>query len=160
MEPNKFTIEGHNRFYDYWDAKRQGRMAPTKADIILDDIPSFLPHLFIYEVLKDPLDFKLVVMGDMLITMMKMDGRGKKLGKVIEGRPNSEGIRRLFVQVVETCDYSYGIQSDIWSENEFYDCYRLLLPLSDDGKTVDHIIGCAFFPLRRARNDPDHLPSD
>ncbi len=50
--------------FRYWDGKRQGRPVPARGDLDpVIEIPTLLPHIILFDVRRDPLDFRFRLVG-------------------------------------------------------------------------------------------------
>lgn len=50
--------------YRYWDSRRRGRKAPMRADLDpVIDVPKLVPHIILFDVRRDPLDFRFRLVG-------------------------------------------------------------------------------------------------
>ena len=50
--------------YRYWDSRRQGRVCPGRQDVDpLIDIPALVPHIILFDVRLEPLDFRFRLVG-------------------------------------------------------------------------------------------------
>jgi len=137
------------RLYDYWEQKRAGRRAPRRAEIDPTEIPELLAHMFICDVLRDPLDYRYVLSGTELTGAFGMDFRGKKFAEIFSG-PSATEIRREYDKVVETWGPVVTTHDASWIDKEFLTYSRLLLPLSEDDKVVSKLFGAAFFDGAKA----------
>ena len=137
------------QLYDYWDEKRAGRRAPQRADIDPTEIPQLLANMFICDVLRDPLDYRYVLSGTELTRAFGMDLKGKTFAEVFSG-PSAAAIRAVYDSVVETWEPRLTVHDASWIDKEFLTYSRLLLPLSEDGKTVSKLFGAAYFDGAKA----------
>lgn len=144
----KFNDVGHNRLYQYWNAARGDRFAPARADFDPVDVPYLLPNLYIYKVLTDPLDYELTLLGTKMVEMMGRDATGQRLDQVISGLEGVAHMRKEYDRVYTTREFVYSEVAAAWVGRDYIMYRRLLLPFSDDGKTVNRILGCAFFTIK------------
>src|SRR5688500_16016109 len=49
--------------FDYWDERRRGRVAPSRADIDPLDLVEVLPRVMLADVSTDPMDFRYRLSG-------------------------------------------------------------------------------------------------
>lgn len=69
----------------YWEQRRAGRIAPSRADIDpLDVPPSVLPHLLLIDVERDPVDFRYRLAGTAADTI---HGQSLKGVRILDLRP-------------------------------------------------------------------------
>lgn len=144
FDPNMIDDRRQRRVFDYWAAARGKRMAPTRADIDPTGLPKLLASLYLYKVLRDPLDYEVVLMGTKLVDVLGHDFTGELLSDIFKD-PDFANRKVVYDRVVETGDPHYSIQDAAWTQKEYYSYSRLILPLSEDGETIDRIFGCVLF---------------
>lgn len=144
LDISNFLDEGHQKLFDYWNDKRQKRKAPARKDIDPLEIHSLLPHIFMFDVYRDPLDFKMRLHGTKLAEVMGRDCTGLMFDQIYEGE-TAEALRIEYTQTAENFEISYSEHSGLWMEKSYVHYRRLLLPLSDDGEVVNILLGCSFF---------------
>lgn len=50
--------------YRYWESRRNGRLMPARADLDpLIDVPALVPNIMLFDVRRDPLDFRWRLLG-------------------------------------------------------------------------------------------------
>ena len=128
------------QLYDYWDGKRAGRAMPARRDLDPIEIPRLLQHLILLDVTHDPLRFQVRLYGTAVAQLRGRDLTGRFLyenGVTAIGRQT----RRWNLWTVEERRPTYraGDFTDI-SDGRMGTYYRLGLPLSDDGETVDMLM--------------------
>jgi hypothetical protein len=144
----KVDSEVHDAAFAYWLSKRPGRGIPLRRDIDPLEIPQLLKHLVILDVLREPLDFRYRLIGDYVQAHFRAGLKGQSFREVEGKGPGStlwDGVRK----VVETGIPRYGRASYAGPEPDIDTVNDLLLPLSEDGRTVSQILMVAEF-LRRA----------
>lgn len=135
------------RLYEYWDEKRGRRIAPARADIDPVDIPDILPNLFIYrlEWADDGTPHYLMrLFGTALVEAFGRDLTGMEFDDIFGG-PEYEVMRLEYDTVARTAAPLCVRHDANWIERDHVVYERMLLPLSDDEKTVDRLIGAAYF---------------
>jgi|TARA_R110002072_G_scaffold123048_12_gene258127 hypothetical protein len=134
--------------YGYWQDKRAGRLAPTRADIDPLDFPGILPNIFLFKVLRrqdsPELDFQASLMGTRLVQHMGRDDTGKGFAEIFRGAP-AVTMKVFYDRVAQTGEVCYSQLDASWMDKKYLFYERLLLPLSDDGVTVNRLIGCSLF---------------
>jgi hypothetical protein len=140
--------------YTYWSAKRGQRVMPSRVDIDPGDVRALLPHLLLIDVIGGGADFRYRLVGTEI---------ERHIGRPITGRRFSETLNGEYLDYIRSlCQRVIAEAVPIYSENNFNDgrsgfaliadfkrAYRLMLPLSRDGTTVDMLLcGQAFEPIR------------
>jgi hypothetical protein len=129
--------------YSYWDRKRGGAPAPARADIDPVEVPRLLGNILICEVQDAPRDFIFRLFGTALVEAVGRDLTGERFSTLFPKSVAPDIVREYkavaenFVPVISRKDAHWANKSHIRYE-------RLLLPLSDDGKNVNRILGGAY----------------
>ncbi len=132
------------RLFAYWDEKRAGRIAPARDEIDPVDVPDILPNMFIYRVLDGGADFRMSLFGTALVEVFRRDFTGETFEKIFNG-PDREAIRAEYRQVAVEARPVCVRHDASWINRDHVEYERLLLPLSDDGKTVNRLLGGTYF---------------
>lgn len=123
---------------DYWEGKRRGRIAPSRADIEPLDLATVLPRIMLADVLSNPLDFRYRlsgtgiadVHGTELTGLAPRDLRPAEYGRLIDQHYRqcvNERRPLLHLILLDTLHRSRGYA-------------RLLLPLSNDGNAISMLM--------------------
>ena len=67
------------RLYEYWLAKKGQRRFPSRRDIDPVDFPYVLGHVILFDVMRDPLRFRVRVHGTEMVAKAGYDLTGKFL---------------------------------------------------------------------------------
>ena len=132
------------RLFTYWDTKRAGRIAPARYEIDPVDLPDILPHLFIYRVIDGGADFRMSLFGTALVEAFRRDFTGESFENIFKG-PDRDAIHAEYRQVAVEARPGCARHDASWINREHVEYERLLLPLSDDGKTVNRLLGGTYF---------------
>jgi hypothetical protein len=134
--------DDHWRLFDYWHAKRQGDRLPARADIDPADLRHLLPRLALIDVLRegDGLAFRYRLTGTEIVNRAGRDPTGKRFDELYRG-DYLQTATATYRQVVETgrphtSDRVYPLVPG----REYMSYDRLLLPLANDGVTVDMVM--------------------
>ncbi|MBL8705340.1 MAG: PAS domain-containing protein [Rhodospirillales bacterium] len=126
----------------YWESKRQGRMAPRRADIDPGDIRSHMPNLLLLDVLPDG-DYRYRLVGTALAAGPGRNATGRRISEVFGDQPE---VVRLFTARL---DQVVASRAPLFSEGKVYwdgDDGKLRhfesgsFPLSEDGETVNIVL--------------------
>lgn len=142
--PEQVDDRRQRRVLAYWNEKRGDRFAPSRADIDPADLPRLLASLYLYKVRPDPLDYEVVLVGTHLVDVLGRDFTGELVSDIFSD-PAFQERKKAYDEVVRTGIPNYGIEDAGWIQKDYFSYSRLILPLSDDGKTVDRLFGCVLF---------------
>jgi hypothetical protein len=133
--------ENLRRIHAYWSAKRGARAMPARADIDIADLKDLEPNLLIVSVEGDPPEFVFEEFGDNIVSLFGENPEGHELNEY--GGKGAEIVRAGYLAVLEQKRPlrqwnfgSFGMNAD----EPVLRYERVLLPLSDDGKTVTGIL--------------------
>ena len=145
------------RTWDYWNAKRGDRPMPSRRDIDPTEIPDLLPYLVLTEILPEAPFLRYRLVGTKQVAIRGHDPtgqpvRGNHIGHHMDDRvSNVEDEVMLNYRIVREGRrfvYSYrrvaGPESagGSFSMKPVTGNGTLLLPLSNDGVTVDMVFSC------------------
>lgn len=117
---------------------------PARRDFEPSDFPSLLPNLFIFDVLYDPRDYVLRLLGTNLVAVLGRDYTGAHFDEMYQGA-TAATLREQYDWVVDHKEPVYDRLDASWMEKDYISYERLLLPLSSEGDKVDKLLGCALF---------------
>ena len=124
---------------DYWDAKRDGRFAPRRADIDPADLKPLLPRIMLADVTsRDPLDFRYRLSGTAINTILSSEQTGKR---PCDLTPPAYGamIHEHYCLAVRRREPLFHMLM-LDTSKRALNYTRLLLPLSEDGERVTMLI--------------------
>ncbi len=132
------------RLFAYWEKKRGDRLAPARSDIDPVDLPDILPHMFIYRVLDGGGDFRMSLFGTALVDVFGRDFTGESFNNIFMG-PDRDAILKEYRQVALDARPVCARHDANWINRDHVTYERLLLPVSEDGKTVSRLFGATYF---------------
>ena len=141
----------------YWLEKRSGRSMPSKADIDPVEIPWALSHIWICDYLADSKRFRYRLAGEEVNAVAEQSLAGKFLDETLPP-DRSELILRKYHAVVEKRGILHDSGRVYLLQNRQATGERIILPLADDGETVDAIVGATVYEWGTA--DPSSPASD
>jgi hypothetical protein len=129
----------------YWQMRAAGRLAPSRAEISAKDIPSVLRNLHLYEVQDEGRAFRLRLLGTQLVEAVGSDPTGKIVTEN-DPEPMYQRVYQGLQQVLKRRSPIYMLaRRSAMPQMSFLPTESLLLPLSDDGKTIDKILAATIF---------------
>lgn len=127
--------------FEYWSERRGQRRMPARADIDPADIPKLLPHLLLADVDEQPADVRFRLVGTELVERFGGEFTGRRLSDLDYGS-EADAVAESYAQVIRTGEPQFKI-SHFWTRDYRYlRIQHLLLPLSEDGKSVNMILAC------------------
>jgi len=135
------------RLFSYWLAKKGDRRCPSRGDIDPLDFAYVLGHVILFDVIRDPLRFRVRVHGTEMVRRAGYDLTGKFLDDLPITdyrryvRERCEGLVRhgepLLVHHNRTLDGRTRQYEALW------------LPLSDDGENVSMLLAALIYDWER-----------
>ena len=144
------------RLYEYWNAKREDRPAPTRRDIDPVEIPDLLGFVNIYEVQDEPRDFKVRLNGSEVVEMLGQDITGKFCSTVISG-PDAGSYKTAFDICVDQCRPVIVETSLAFCGKPYMAQTIIVLPLSSAGESVDMIVTAHSYHAIKTADQPIDL---
>lgn len=124
--------------YDFWDEKRAGRVMPARADFDPLELKPWMGHLSLVETLDGGNDFLFRVHGTVLAwRLVGEDLTGRRLMELPYDW--KEVWREEYRRVVRT-RAPYAVTRKASAMKDHVGIRKLILPLSDDGETVDMLL--------------------
>lgn len=130
------------QIYHYWSEKAGKRAMPSRRDLDpIIDIPQLTSNIWLVDVDHDPVMFRFRLLGEEVIRRYGADFTGKRLDEVDLGS-RGEAIRSEYKQVVNSKKPVYSQHQIYIEETQTSLPYeRIVMPLSDDGETVNMLLG-------------------
>lgn len=129
--------------YRYWLNKRAGGRIPLKVSIDpVEFAPGWLPNLFMYRLEGER--FRCILVGTEIVRVFGRDETGMFLDEIVPPA-HAASRQRLFERAARDRIPVYYAGPALLPKRQRRRVSRLLLPLSSDGTTADHIFGIAKF---------------
>ena len=126
--------------YSYWHSKRVGGRLPRRADIDPVEIARLMPHAILLDVKREPeLDFKYRLIGTNVAENLFKDHTGSWFSEIEHQKAPSE-IWQNCCRVVKTGEAFKAGTPYVGPHQGFKRVEDAILPLADDGHTVDCLI--------------------
>jgi len=142
--------------YAYWLSKRANGRVPLKRDIDPTEFkPSWLPNLFMYRVENGR--FRCILVGTRIVQVFGRDETGMFLHEMLPPK-HAASRQRLFERAVRDRLPIYYFGPALNPNPRYPRVSRLLLPVSSDGVSADHIFGIVKFgAAAEPRSEDDSL---
>lgn len=124
--------------YAYWQSKSVNGALPSFADIDPSDIRKLLTYSIVSDVLQDPFDLKVAIMGQVVVETLGENWTGRTLRELVDARPALiEPVLKCHERVFETRS-PLAFSSSYWMIGRAnYTREVLILPLANDGTTIN-----------------------
>jgi hypothetical protein len=130
--------------YAYWLSKKGTRNAPPRSAILPDEIVTMLPSIALLDVVGEPPRFRFRLFGTRLVAAYGQDLTGKFVDEIDVGGKVPPEILGRAEKVARECCINVGRSQYTKKSDQRHVEYELiLLPLSEDGATVNMIL-CAY----------------
>ena len=136
--------EGGRRLQAWWFAARGKRRMPRLGDFSPAALGRYLAGIIVFDVLRagEDVDFVVRLAGE---DYRQASGFGLK-GRGMNAFPQAAPIRARFEWVLrERQPYMALDLPSHWSGKDFVRFRSLVVPLSEDGERVDHLMGHAWY---------------
>ena len=123
--------------HEFWRALSKDGRLPARHDFLAEDLAPWIGHVSLLEVERDPLRFRFIVHGGHFTLLTGQNLSGCYLEDALSPRYRDMVLAR-YREAVETRQpvYHHHVNHSLpWRELD-----RLLLPLADDGVTVDRVM--------------------
>ena len=128
--------------YQYWEAKRCGRFAPSRVDIDPLEMKGFLAHVVLIEVEQNPQRYRIRLMGTAFAEQYGEEVTEKYLDELDFGDA-MPGVLAIYDRVVAVGEPGYTKATSYKkADGRVIRFERIALPLSEDGATVNMIMSC------------------
>jgi hypothetical protein len=131
------------RFFQYYLEKRGNRLFPARADIDPLDFPYALGDITLVNVHHDPLNFSFRLDGSRHVERFGFDLTGRSL----DDFPYPEMRQAIFDSYKDVIDHREPRRyfRELESAGRWFRYETLLLPLSNDGTTINMIVSAISF---------------
>ena len=134
-------------FREYWDSKRAGRAMPARKDISPSEVREHLGWMILIDVLPEMKDFRYRLIGTLVTQYFNTDATGALVSEAwsVAGPDRVRSMLALLRHVAGSAAIVHLKGSKDWESTGFEEFESLYLPLSDDGKTVNHVLNVFVF---------------
>lgn len=133
---------------DYWQAKRAGRSMPRRRDIEPAELRDVLAHLQLTEVIGGGQRFRYRLVGTAIVEAFGAEFTGKYVDELVSGERDSF-VHACYRAVCASRRPAFVRSKYVTTRNVELTANRVLLPLSENGKTVNLILGALTFEFTR-----------
>jgi hypothetical protein len=134
------------KVHDYWMTKHHGSRLPSRGDLDPVDLADCLGGLMLLDVIGVGIkqDFAVRLAGQQVEEAFGRALRGQKLLEVFKEMADSDCFRRFrLAAITGEADFRSADLAGLGRPFVHYD--RAMLPLSEDGNTISHLLCCYVF---------------
>jgi hypothetical protein len=128
-------------FFVYWQSKAPPGRLPGRQHIDPSEIPRLLPHLALYDVIRngDDFRFRFRLVGTGAAEALGADNTGRFIDEIMAPEPYRP-LHAAYSELVRRHTPQYWQRNLPFANRDFLAVQRLALPLAADGDTVDMIM--------------------
>ncbi|MDD9924197.1 MAG: PAS domain-containing protein [Rhodospirillaceae bacterium] len=126
-------------FYDHWDRLRGGRECPSRGDFDPAAVPEFLEYISLVDVSPETPRFVYRLVGTGVVRLLGKELTGQPVGTGVKASEIDKVLDR-YQTVAATMVPLYHRDYLQEENNDFTEVERLMLPLSEDGQSVNMIL--------------------
>ena len=139
---------------DYWTSKCDSGKLPARRDLDVLDIHTVMPQVVIFEIHHNPLDFVYRLVGTAVTENSHHDYTGKFMS-TLNGKGPGSMIWQSLDRLRCNREVIFAEVPYVGPKDDLLRSTLLLLPLADDGETVDRImLVTAFHSTLDAQDQP------
>lgn len=134
----------NSRALKYWQGLAGERKFPRRGEVTHQSAGDLWDHLFMVEVAADAMEYRYTMAGAVLCSALGRDPTGEKVAEVL---PGGMGARTVFLHQAAVGLKGPVDDANKWTRPDGTEIlYRsILLPLSDDGQSVNGLLGAFSF---------------
>ena len=133
----------------YWRQKRNGRTMPSRRDIDPSEIPKLLPHLQLIDIVRDRFRYRLI--GTALVDAYGKNYTGQFVDEFFD-KSRSQFITEIYNSIVAARQPGFLRSRYVTAKGISLIANRLYMPLFDDNRDLNMILGAATFEFDTARS--------
>lgn len=142
--PDQQLSPVQRNFLAYWRRLAGDRIAPRQRDFDVLHVPTLMSHAVIFDVLRDPLDFRYRLVGTVVRDMSSREYTGTKLSE-IEGRGPGSKIWSILEEIRVSRKPTYKSIPYVGPKKDFLTLNNLLLPFVDGNEETVMIVAVTHF---------------
>ena len=132
---SRVPISHHYDIYRYWDQQRRGRTMPARRDISPSDVRHLLPYITLIDHVDGEFRYRLV--GTAVSQELGRDLTGSLVGSYVTPPEYAAAILGIYEELVAAATPIFTTGEYRAASQAIHTVSRLILPLSNDGTTVN-----------------------
>ena len=136
---------------NYWRMLRGPNALPARSQLSPRDMRAILSNVVLIRVVDGGRDYEYRIVGEMFAWAYRAQFRGRHLTEIEAAFPEHGARMRVLYEHVREQAAPLGLQGWVGHDSPdspFIYHESVVLPLGDDGSTVDHLLVCGFFVPR------------
>jgi hypothetical protein len=130
--------------HDYWRRIAPPGRLPGRQHVWPGDMVPYLPHVWLLDVVREPLRFRYRLIGTAEVRVLGTDLTGRWLDEVHGETWDDPSVRDRLRFMAETGRPTWSRSPVLWGPDRSHQIIEnCLLPLAADGHTVDMILACS-----------------
>jgi hypothetical protein len=142
--PGAVVSEEIHQLYEYWKSRLAGRRYPARRNIDPLDFRYLLGRIMLVDVLPDPVRFRIRLQGVEFVKYFGRDLTGKFFDDI--ARPELRGFILQRAKELMEIGEPYFARRELIMDKQSIRFEVAMLPLADDGQTIDMAIVAVIFP--------------
>ncbi len=137
----------------YWQALRAGRKVPARSQLSPRDMAGILRNVVLVKVVDGGRDYEYRIAGDAHVQAFTVRFKNLRLSQLSERAPGLGRILHGLYEHVRTTGEPLAVRGWVdrdLPETRFMYYESALLPLSEDGETVDHVLVVSIYVPKSA----------
>lgn len=137
-----------------WERLRGTRRFPSRNQLLPRELSDILRNIVLVKVLDEGREYQFRIVGDAMVIAQGASFMGLTLAEIDEMLPRyGSMLRGIYGQVYETREpNAYRGWFSRRADNRSFFHESLILPLGEDGKTVDHILVVGVYAFDHSDN--------
>lgn len=129
------------RGHQLWLAVRGSAEMPSRSRISAALLNALRPQTLFFAIEREPLDFRYVEIGSRMMAVSNDDYTGRRLSEISHQRPPSLVWDHLTAAMDARAPIR-GVLPYVGRNRDVGSIFHIVLPLAEDGETVDHLLVC------------------
>jgi len=139
--PDAIVGERCQALYDIWHHLANGRVAPRREEITLGHVRKLTPWLWVIDVIDSGTDFRFRLVGDRVVQFLGGHNADVRLSELSKNAFFERMKQTLSHCVEHKLPVAIGPVRSGYEGKEHWEVEYVMLPLSEDGKSVSSLMG-------------------
>lgn len=136
-DPEQLTHPDARALFTYWRSLSELGKLPKWSRVDLLSIPKLVPNLNVQEVLYNPLQFRMLLLGRNIVDQVGDDSTGENITDV---KGTSDVVERFNRVILEDLGYYTSNVPVTWASRDHKTYASLVLPVTNEEAVVSHLL--------------------